>query len=227
MSITTPVPRFTPSRSVHRRFLPWLLGLTVLANACRSAPPPPPPQPQIPEEPPCEKLLKADWPVRLYIRPTARMNASPEGTPLDTLVRIMQVRSVDRLTDVPIRQLWNNTQEVLGPDLLWSETKTVQIDGGLNFRLALQPEAQYLVIAAWLRNPMNPGFWRAVPLPLHYQVGTCEEERRDLPSPCAFAVIGERSVEIGLTPPDSFDPTGIEARCPSPLLLNSTAKPRP
>lgn len=163
--------------------------------------------------------------MRVFIRPTRTMNASPEGYPLDTQIRVMQVRSLDRLEETTIRELWNNTHDVLGPDLITSSKHTVQIGRGIDLSLNLAAQAQFLVVTAWLRNPVESSYWQAVRIPTNYKIGVCEAEASEMPDPCMFVSIGERGVSMGLQPPASFRTAGIQARCPSLLLLHAASNP--
>lgn len=181
-----------------------------------------------PKRPPtCKRVKKANWPVQMFIRPTPKMNASPEGRPLDTQVQILQLRSLERLQDAAIRRLWNSTEEVLGPDLVSASRQTVRINRGVDLSLELRSGAKFLAVLAWLRNPSEDGFWSAVRLPLDYQIGACKSQLEELPAPCTFVSIGQHSISMGLEPQSGFSTSGLHATCPSTLLLHSFPNTRP
>lgn len=214
------IPSRIPRAKLARPGLCLAFTGALLLTGCKSTK-----QPKASAKPPstCERVKKASWPLQLFVRPSRKMNASPDGRPLDTQIQILQVSSLDRLNDVSIRKLWNATQEVVGPDLLSVSRQTVRIRKGIDLKLEIKSGARFVVVLAWLRNPAQDSFWSAIRLPLGYQVGACTSELPNLPAPCAFASIGQGSVSMGLEPQVGFNTSGIQARCPSLLLLHSSS----
>lgn len=131
------------------------------------------------------------------------------------------MKSIERLNDVTIRELWNSPQEVAGSDIVSESKHILRINKGIDLRVDLNPQTRFVVVVAWLRSPTKQQFWNAVRLPLGYQIGACKSDLDKLPPPCAFASVGKSSVSMGLDPQIGFNTRGIEATCPSTLLLHS------
>lgn len=169
----------------------------------------------------CPPNSPADWPLRVFLRSSPDMNANREGESLDTRIRILQLRSLDRLSHVSQQEVWTTPKAVLGKDLLHAAEHTLFINQPLDLEIRPFPKASHIVVSAWMRNPKGDKYWHAAPIPLNYRRGLCTAFLDLLPNPCLFVHVGARQVELDFEPPQAFDRRGIRTRCPSRALLQA------
>jgi type VI secretion system protein VasD len=117
-----------------------------------------------------------------------RVNADDQGRSLATVVRIYQLRGVQRLENSEFEDVWQRDQESLGDDLVKVEELTVFPSERVAKPVEVAEGVSFIVVVALVRKPAGTS-WRAVyELPLE----PCPEGRAPHRLVARFALEGYR-----------------------------------
>lgn len=100
-------------------------------------------------------------PVTVALNPSERINPDEHGTPLPTVVRLLQLRRASRLEEADFAELWEQLEPTLGDDLVQKRELTVFPGRAQRVPLELDPASRFLVGMAVFRQPTGTQ-WRAV-----------------------------------------------------------------
>ena len=132
------------------------------ANAAAAAPPAPPastappPPPAANEPPPC----KGNEPLRVVLTATARLNPGEKGEALATVIRLYQLKDVNKLVGVGFDDLLDHDKDTLGDDFVAVQEVTLNPGERLEPAVTRNPAANYLLAVALFRQPAGTT-WKA------------------------------------------------------------------
>lgn len=93
--------------------------------------------------------------VRVAVEGSDELNPDVAGEPLSVVLRIYQLSERPPFVMTSPRQLWQNTEEVLGSSLV-SQRELIVLPGEQRVDVAmLDPQTQYVGVAAFFRNVVN------------------------------------------------------------------------
>ena len=131
--------------------LPRVLAVLLVASAfafvsgCRSAAPPPPPPPPEP-------------PLTVTVVGGTDLNGGGNAA----VLRIYQLAGDANFQRAPVQAFWQGDEQILGSELLGAKREVLLFPGSTEIvRLVLDDNAQFLAVAADLRDP-DPDHWRAI-----------------------------------------------------------------
>lgn len=146
----------------------WLSACSVLSLGCAAT--------AAPAIKPCTLAAK----VRLEA--SERINPDSDGAPLPTVVRVYQLRAVDRVEESDFTAIWQSPEQALGPDLTSARELTLFPGQSELLELSLKPEVRFLVAVAIYRRP-TASQWRSI-TPLPDSARMCQAyEKRGVPTP--------------------------------------------
>lgn len=123
--------------------------LSLVAAACAHAPATPPA--------PCDK----PEPLRVALTASDRLNPDDKGAPLATVVRLYQLKGIEKLQLVSFDDLLDKDKETLGEALVATQELTINPGERMSPPVLRNPEATYLLAVALFRKPAALT-WRAV-----------------------------------------------------------------
>jgi type VI secretion system VasD/TssJ family lipoprotein len=123
------------------------------APAPATAPPPPP---AANEPPPC----KGNEPLRVVLTATARLNPGAKGEALATVIRLYQLKDVNKLVGVGFDDLLDHDKDTLGEDFVAMQEVTLNPGEQLEPAVTRNPAANYLLAVALFRQPAGTT-WKA------------------------------------------------------------------
>jgi type VI secretion system protein VasD len=127
----------------------WFGVLSILAlAACAHAP-----EPAVA----CDK----PEPLRVALSATERLNPDDKGAALATVVRLYQLKGVEKLQLASFDDLLDHDKETLGEDFVASQEVTINPGERLAPPIVRNPDGTYLVAVALFRRP-TALTWRAV-----------------------------------------------------------------
>jgi type VI secretion system protein VasD len=125
------------------------LALAFELASCAHAPPP--------VVAPCDK----PEPLRLALSASERLNPDDKGAPLATVIRLYQLKGVDKLALASFDDLLDHDHDALGDELAAVQELTINPGERVAPPLVRNPDATYLVAVALFRRP-TALTWRAV-----------------------------------------------------------------
>ena len=138
------------ARGCRARALPLLLAAVPLPlAACAHAPESPPP--------PCA----APEPLRVTLTASERLNPDDKGAALATVVRLYQLKGLEKLKLASFDDLLDHDREALGEDFAVVQEVTINPGDRAAPAVVRNPAASYLVVVALFRRPTELA-WRAV-----------------------------------------------------------------
>jgi type VI secretion system VasD/TssJ family lipoprotein len=133
-----------------------LLAALIAGPACAHKPAKKP-APALKEVKPCEEAEK----LTLILDGAPNLNRGPDGQPLSTVVRIYQLKSVQRIQNISLDELIRSEKDALADDLLDTKEVTLAPLARIFPELPRKPEATHVAIAAFFRRPTGSS-WRAL-----------------------------------------------------------------
>jgi len=129
------------------------------SNAATSPAPPPaaPSSPAAANEPPA---CKGNEPLRVVLTATARLNPGEKGEALATVIRLYQLKDVNKLVGVGFDDLLDHDKDTLGDDFVAMQEVTLNPGERLEPAVARNPAANYLLAVALFRQPAGTT-WKA------------------------------------------------------------------
>jgi type VI secretion system protein VasD len=126
----------------------WFVASTLALAACAHAP---------------EQAAACDKPepLRVALSATDRLNPDDKGAALATVVRLYQLKGVEKLQLASFDDLLDHDKETLGEDFLAAQEVTINPGERLAPPVVRNPDAVYLVAVALFRRPAALT-WRAV-----------------------------------------------------------------
>ncbi|WP_084004477.1 type VI secretion system lipoprotein TssJ [Terasakiispira papahanaumokuakeensis] len=105
-------------------------------------------------------MLFSDSPqMNVAIEADEAVNPDPMGQPLSVVLRIYQLRELQGFAQASMDQLWSDDEQVLADGMVSRREVTVLPDESVEDSAKLSPQAQYVGVAAFFRNPAG-GSWR-------------------------------------------------------------------
>jgi type VI secretion system protein VasD len=108
---------------------------------------------------------KAPAPIRLRVDPAARLNPDDGGESLPTALRVYQLSSSARASNVEMLDLLRDPKEALGDTVLATEELLLEPGVRVERTLAREKGAQALLVAGVFRRPTGQGWRQIVELP--------------------------------------------------------------
>lgn len=99
-------------------------------------------------------------PLRVAFEADARLNADDLGRSLATVVKLLQVKSAQRLEGADFTAVWQSPKEVFAEDLLRVDEFTLDPGQNATHEVPRDPQAQYVVAVGVFRRPSGSA-WRA------------------------------------------------------------------
>ena len=129
------------------------------SNAATSPPPPasPPSSPPAANEPPA---CKGNEPLRVVLTASARLNPGEKGEALATVIRLYQLKDVNKLVGVGFDDLLDHDKDTLGDDFVAMQEVTLNPGERLEPAVARNAAANYLLAVALFRQPAGTT-WKA------------------------------------------------------------------
>jgi type VI secretion system protein VasD len=124
-------------------------AMCLFVSACAHASAAPPPPCTAPEQ------------LRVALSATDRVNPDDKGAALATVVRLYQLKSVDKLQLASFDDFLDKDRAALGDDFVAMQELTVNPGDRLSPAVTRSPDAAYLVAVALFRQPTSLT-WRAV-----------------------------------------------------------------
>jgi type VI secretion system protein VasD len=124
-------------------------ALSIAVAACAHAPETP--------APPCA----AAEPLRVTLTASERLNPDDKGAALATVVRLYQLKGLEKLKLASFDDLLDHDREALGEDFAVVQEVTINPGERAAPPVARNPDASYLVVVALFRRPTELA-WRAV-----------------------------------------------------------------
>jgi len=121
-----------------------------------SPPPAPTPPPGASELPPC----KGNEPLRVVLTATARLNPGEKGEALATVIRLYQLKDVNKLVGVGFDDLLDHDKDTLGDDFVAMQEVTLNPGERLEPAVVRNAAANYLLAVALFRQPAGTT-WKA------------------------------------------------------------------
>lgn len=119
-------------------------------------------------------------PVPVVLRATDKLNPDPQGRPLPTVVRLLQLRDLAGLDKLDLQDVWEHEREQLAASFIFVQEVTLNPGERLVLQVAPQPEARHFVALALFRQPKSDS-WRAhvsVPSPAERRCASSKESAR-------------------------------------------------
>lgn len=117
---------------------------------------PAPAQPGAAEPPPC----KGNEPLRVVLTATSRLNPGEKGEALATVVRLYQLKDVNKLVGVGFDDLLDHDKDTLGEDFVGVQEVTLNPGERLEPAVTRNAQANYLLAVALFRQPAGTT-WKA------------------------------------------------------------------
>lgn len=188
------------------------LSLAVVGAGCRGS------QTSSPDaHPGCERIEDPAWKIRVFLQPGATMNPDAAGNPLDTQIRLHQVKqpkSAQAITTVS--ELWSEGGQILADALVQTDEQTAYIGRPHSFDIERAPNTTHLLAVGLLRDAAGQSFMQEIKLPVNYTKGQCQTRAKDAPPPCLFVLVEDRGIRASFTPPPRFQRSLVPLHsCPS------------
>lgn len=108
-----------------------------------------------------DMLFKSDDKLVLTTDAGNNLNPDATGTPLSVVVRVYQLRSLERFAVADVDSLWDNPRQALGNTLLDSQEVVMLPGFGQVNRWPLTPAAGFVGVAAFFRDTARDSHWKA------------------------------------------------------------------
>lgn len=106
---------------------------------------------------PCDK----PQPLKLALSASPRLNPGEKGEALATVVRVYQLKSVNKLTGVSFDDLLDHDKEALGEDLVGVQESTINPGESIEAPIVRNADTTYLLAVALFRRPAGTT-WKVV-----------------------------------------------------------------
>lgn len=169
------------------------------------------------KHPGCDRVKDPSWKIRVFLQPGKNMNPDSQGDPLDTQIRLHQVKqpkSADAITNVS--ELWSESGKLLGDALAKTDEQIAYIGRPHSFVIERALETSHLLAVGLLRDASGQGFMQEIRLPVDYTKGECEIQAKEAPPPCLFILVEAQRIRASFTPPPRFKRSSVPLNeCPS------------
>jgi type VI secretion system protein VasD len=108
---------------------------------------------------------KTPAPIRLSLRPAARLNPDDVGESLPTAVRVYQLTTAAKASAVEMLELVRDPKEALGETVVATEEILLQPGVPVERTIAREKGARALLVAGLFRRPTGQGWRQIVELP--------------------------------------------------------------
>jgi type VI secretion system VasD/TssJ family lipoprotein len=132
---------------MDKRRLLFVWAALALGGACAHAP--------------CEEFA----PISVRLTGSKRLNPNPDGQPLPTFVRVLQVKSAAKLEHLDLTDVWDKEKELLAEDLISSVELSVNPGKDTVTELTPSRDAKELVVVALFQRPVGDEWRLRKPLP--------------------------------------------------------------
>ncbi|MES1210671.1 MAG: type VI secretion system lipoprotein TssJ [Pseudomonadota bacterium] len=134
------------------------LPLVIAPAACSHDPPPPAATPKAEAAAaPCP----TPEPLRVSVAGSSRLNPGEKGEALATVVRLYQLKGINKLMGVSFDDLLDHDKEALADDFVGVQEITINPGERLEPSLTRAPETNYLMAVALFRQPAGTT-WKVV-----------------------------------------------------------------
>ena len=135
-----------------------IVTVAFAGGACSHDPPPPAATPPATAAP---VACATPEPLRVSVAASSRLNPGEKGEALATVVRLYQLKNINRLMGVSFDDLLDRDKEALGDDLLGMQEVTINPGDRIEPTLPRGPETGYLLAVALFRQPAGTT-WKVV-----------------------------------------------------------------
>lgn len=187
------------------------LALACAAPACKGKPTAAPDA-----HPGCERVEDPEWKIRVFLQPGTKMNPDANGNPLDTQVRLHQVKQPKAAAAITsVSELWSENGKVLADALAKTDEQTAYIGRPHSFFIERAPDTTHLLTVGLLRDASGQGFMQEIKLPVNYTKGSCKVRAQSAAAPCLFILVEDTRIRASFTPPPRFQRTLVPLQeCP-------------